>query len=350
MSRVVLTGAAGPLGRRVAARLVGHDDVDLLALDVTPAPDAPVPVLALGPTADLKRHLEGADVLVHLGSSLGPVLDGTGASGVDLELTRRLFAAAGDAGVTHLVVLSTAMVYGAWPDNPVPLTEDAPLRPNAELAFAVQKAEVERLAGEWRDAHPGTTVALLRPVLAVSEETGGWLASSSWSPRAVQAGDEEPPVQVVHLDDLAAAVDVARAQRLDGPCNVAPDGWLPPERRDELAGPTPRVRLSVRAARRVEALRHRVGLNPTPPEVLAYTRYPWVVSADRLRAAGWEPAWTNEEAFVAGHPPSPLDGLSAKRKQELSLAVTGVLLAGLAVGVAVVVRRLRRRAVELLEG
>ena len=35
------------------------------------------------------------------------------------------------------------------------------------------------------------------------------------------------------------------------------------------------------------------GSCPTP-------QYPWVVANDRLRAAGWEPRWSNEEAFVAG--------------------------------------------------
>ncbi len=337
----MLTGAGGLLGRRVASLLLADAQIELVAVDEAASSDGPTPVQALG--AEPKRVLEGATTLVHLGATLGPVLDGTGSSGVDLERTRSLLEAAGDAGVQHLVVLSTAMVYGAWADNPVPLTEDAALRPNAELAFAVQKAEVERLAGEWRDAHPGSTVAILRPVVAVCEQMNGWMASSSWSPRAVQSGDEEPPMQVVHLDDVAEALVLAARRHLDGAFNVAPEGWLPPERVEELAGPGPRLRFRARTARRIESLRHRVGLNPTPPEVLAYTRFPWVVSADRLRAEGWEPQWTVEEAFVAGHPASPLDGLSAKRKQELSLVVTGLLLAGLAAGAWALVRRLRAR-------
>ena len=41
-----------------------------------------------------------------------------------------------------------------------------PLRPDPGLAFAVQKAEIERLTSEWRDQHPGTTVTVLRPATA----------------------------------------------------------------------------------------------------------------------------------------------------------------------------------------
>jgi len=52
--------------------------------------------------------------------------------------------AAGAVGATHLVLLSSATAYGAWANNPVPLTEDAPLRPNPELEFAVRAAERDR--------------------------------------------------------------------------------------------------------------------------------------------------------------------------------------------------------------
>ena len=58
-------------------------------------------------------------------------------------------------------------------DNPVPLTEDAPLRPNPELDFAVRAAERERLAAEWRPTHPGATVAVLRPAVPVAEDGRG---------------------------------------------------------------------------------------------------------------------------------------------------------------------------------
>jgi nucleoside-diphosphate-sugar epimerase len=333
--RVVLVGAGGTLGPRVAQRLAEAADVDVLAVDgdalaaeragaTPPSPDAP---------GELKRLVDEADALVLLGGSDDALVDGTGTSGVQLSVARDVLAACSDSGVRHLVVLSSAMVYGAWDDNPVPLTEDDLLRPNAELAFAVQKAELERLALEWRDEHPGATVAVLRPALAVTDAGEGWLGASSFSPRAVRAQGEPPPLQLVHLDDLADAVVLAVTVQLDGAFNVAPEGWLPPERCRELAGPAPTLRLPARVAQPIEALRHRLGVNPTPPEALAYTRHPWVVSSDRLRAAGWQPSWSNEEAFVVGHPASPLDGLSPKRKQELSLVLSTLLLAGVGAGV-----------------
>ena len=47
-------------------------------------------------------------------------------------------------GATHLVLVSSAMVYGAWANNPVPMTEDAVLRPDVEFVYARQLATVEQ--------------------------------------------------------------------------------------------------------------------------------------------------------------------------------------------------------------
>ena len=82
---------------------------------------------------------------------------------------------------------------------------------------------------------------------------------------------------------------------------------------------------------------------PTPPELLPYTVFPWVVANDRLRADGWTPAATNEEAFVASHQAGPWATLSPRRRQELALGVSGVVIVGAAVGVVALVRRRRRR-------
>jgi nucleoside-diphosphate-sugar epimerase len=163
-------------------------------------------------------------------------------------------------------------------------------------------------------------------------------------PRAsIRAGADEPPGQFVHVDDVASAVVLAHRQRLDGPFNVAPDGWIPGEQVRALGG-APRLRLPERLTTRLAGLRWRLGLAPTPPGAIPLTIHPWVIANDRLRAAGWEPEHTNEEAYVAGHAPRPWERLSPRRRQEVALAAAAAGLAGIAVGTVVLVRRLRRRA------
>ena len=332
MTTVVLTGAGSALGRRVAAQLDATPDVDaVIELDLR---------TDRGP--DLKARIEGADSLLHLGRTDGTELDGTGAGGVDVEGTRELLETAGSVGIRTLVVLSSATTYGAWPDNPVPLTEDAPLRPNPSLGFAAHKAEVERLVAEWAREHPSATVAVLRSTVAVAEDTADWLGASLWATTPLAAAEEEPPAQFVHLDDLAAAVELARSRGLDGPFNVAPDGWISGEDLRRLAGRGPAVRLSQRVRSRLASWGWKLGVSSTPPGVVAYRSHPWVVANDRLKAEGWSPGHTNEEAFVASHRPTGWSNVSPRRRQEVALGVAGVAVLGVAVGAVVVIRRLLR--------
>jgi hypothetical protein len=96
-------------------------------------------------------------------------------------------------------------------------------------------------------------------------------------------------------------------------------------------------------AERLASLRWRLGLTGVPPGVLPYTMYPWVVANDRLKAAGWAPTHSNEEAFVEADPGSPLSRVDPRRRQLVSLGALGAVVAGAAAGLAVAARRLLRR-------
>jgi nucleoside-diphosphate-sugar epimerase len=330
---IVVTGAAGAVGRRVCAVLATEPGVVVTAIDRRALPVVP-PGVAMQrldlDTADLKPLLEGAGAVVHLASTFDPEQDDLAAARADLECTRRLFDAAGDAGVDHIVVLSSAMVYGAWPTNPVPLTEDAPLRPNPELPFAVYKAEVERMAHEWREQHPGTSMTVLRPATTLADGEVSWVARTLRAAAVMEVGEADPPVQFLHTDDLAQAVVLAAVAALDGTYNVSPDGYLDGETQRELAGRVPRLRLNEQLARRVAGFGWRHRLAHTPPGIVPYSMHPWVVASDRLRAEGWVPSHSNEEAYVVGTPPRPWAALNAKRRQQIALGAAAVLGLGLA--------------------
>lgn len=325
MVTVAVTGADSQLGRKVREILAGGDDADVRELDNAVE-------------GDLKRTLDGTDSVLHLATS--PPQTPTGAT-ADVEATRRLLDAAGAASVRHLVVLSDATVYGAWPNNPVPLTDGAVLRPNPGFTYATERAEMERLAGEWRDAHPGATVTILRPVRTPGRND--WLIRALRPGPAVPQLTDEPPVQFLDLDDLASAVALAGSKRLDGAFNVAPDTPIPGDEVRSLTGVGPRVRLPDKAADRFARWRFRSGLGSTPPELVPYTLYSWVVANDGLRSAGWRPSVSAEEAAVESHDVGPWATLSPRRRQELALGAAGVTAAGLAAGAAWALRRFTRK-------
>lgn len=258
--------------------------------------------------------------------------------------TEGFSAALADApAATHLVLVSSAMVYGAWANNPVPITEEAVLRPDVEFVYARQLGAVEQLADEWRLAAPKRTVTVLRPAVAMAADDTSGLAAALAAGMGQRFGEEDPAVQFLHIDDLAAAVVLSAEQRLDGVYNVAPDGWIAGERVRALAGAVPRLKLPDRVSEVIGDLRWRFQRGPIPPGLRGYTRWPWLVANDRLKSEGWTPTVTNEQAYVEGTESKWWTMVTPKRRQEIAFAALGTLVFAITIGIWRGVRRAQRR-------
>ena len=294
----------------------------------------------LNSSADLIEGLIGdSTVIVWLASA-----------DVDARARRRQSATEGvSAALTeavnakHLVLVSSAMVYGAWANNPVPITEEAVLRPDVEFVYARQLGSVEQLADEWRLAAPNRTVSVLRPVVGMAADSAVGLAAALAAGMGQRVGEDDPPAQFLHLDDLASAVVLAAEQRLDGVFNVAPDGWIAGERVRALAGAVPRLKLPDRVTEVISNMRWRFQRGPIPPGLRSYTRWPWLVANDRLKSEGWAPTVTNEQAYVEGTEAKWWTMVSPKRRQEIALSGLGTLLFAVGIGIWRGVRRAQRR-------
>jgi nucleoside-diphosphate-sugar epimerase len=321
MTTVAVSGTTSAIGRRIAEALRHSDSVTrVVALDD--------PGRGMG---DLKRQLAGADVVVLAAWGEGRPATDEAAARASLDDTRSILEAAGD--VHHVVLLSSATVYGAWADNRVPLTEDAPLRPNPGAHQPVARAEAERLVADWADEHPAALASILRPTVIVGADQS-WTTSVLGGLTRVRPKGSSRPVQFLHIDDLATAVARVVVDQRGGTFNVAPDGWLGDETARELTGRGLRVPLPARLARAVTG---------APAGLMPYVLHPWVVANDRLRGTGWVPAWTAEEAVVAAVRPSRWQRLSPSRRQELALGASVAAIGGLGIAVALLVRARRRR-------
>jgi nucleoside-diphosphate-sugar epimerase len=345
---VVLTGAAGALGDRVIDGLRAHSNNGLRA----------------HPSGGRRAHSDGnvIDVVVQqpgvpVGGSIGrcDVVVDLGSSDYDRRAARResvtefvaeTLGTADRLRASQVVFVSSAMVYGALANNPVPLTEEAALRPDVEFVFARQLASAEELVEQWRQSGPRRASCVLRPAVSLAAGGDSRLATAIVSGFGRRLAEADPPSQYLHLDDLAAAVVRAVTDQLDGVYNVAPDGWVAGERVRALSGERPRLPLPERFSELAAGLRWRFQRGPIPPGLLSYTLEPWVVSNGRLRAAGWVPRVTNEQAYVESTEAPWWTMVSPKRRQELTLGagVAGASLVALVVA-AVVRHRISRRRV-----
>jgi len=300
------TSVAGAIARKL--RNDGHN-----VIEATTAESA----------VELKAALAGATTVVHV---------------ADPSATDIVLEVAAGIGAEHLVLLSSAAVYGAWPDNPVPLTEDATLRPNPGINDVFARAEIERRSSEWGFDHPGCTITILRPCTVVVPGAEDWPSTDLDGVGGLGSGDGSRPVQFLHVDDLAGAVSAAVAQRPVGVRNVAPAGWITEDEARALSGgrvlPLPEpVRRAVRRIKRGKTIERGAA---------ALSNHPWVVASDALRADGWAPIYDNSEALVATRNPTRWQRLSPTKRQELSMVIIGgVVVAAI---IATVLGRRRQRS------
>jgi nucleoside-diphosphate-sugar epimerase len=265
--RVGVTGGTGRVGRFVVAGLVaaGHDVAVL-----SRRPGGPGAHLAFD-LGGAPPRLAGLDALVHAALDHVPGRY-RGGEGDDPEGfrtrnaggTERLFAAARDAGVAHVVFLSSRAVYGGYPAG-TRLDEEMPPRPDT-LYGEVKLAGEAALA---RAAQGGMRATVLRATGVYGPAGAG---RHKWADLfdAFAAGACVPPRigTEVHGGDLSAAVALALSRGLEGVYNVS-DFVL--DRADLLA-----------AFSDLTGLRGRLPPWSDPDSVSA-------MSTARLRAAGWVP-------------------------------------------------------------
>ncbi len=308
---VALTGVHGAVGWALLRRLEEDDRVRRLVLLDRFAPALPLrKVTFCG--VDLTSNLadvtvaeclarERVDTVIHAAFHAAPTRDLESAHEFEVIGTQALFRAVADNArhvgtVSGVVVVGTTMSYGALPDNPQYLDEDAPLRGGVDYPFVADKVAVESETAALR-RRTGLPTAVVRACATVGDEHT--LMARVLAPLLVPAVlGLDPLVQLVHVDDLVDAIRLAAHGRSDGPCNVAGDGVLPLSTVIKLAG---RVRAPVpEAALRatVQAL-WMVGASVVPAAHVSYLRETCVADTSRAASAlGFHPRYGIRDAIA----------------------------------------------------
>ncbi|MFN2613896.1 MAG: SDR family oxidoreductase [Actinomycetota bacterium] len=300
MSVVGVTGVSGYLGRHLLARLEAAPDVTrVVGIDVHEPVGSPKLEFHQLDVRDarLAKTFVGVDVVVHLAFRLDPIRDEERMRSINVDGTRNVLEAAAATGVRKLVYPSSATVYGAHSDNDVPLGEEAPLRANADFAYARHKLDTERLVEAFRGAHPDVVVTVFRGANVLGPSVDNFVSRLLEAPRVLTVVGYEPPLQVIHEEDFSDALAFAVSNDLDGVFNLAADGWLEPSEVLSLTGkkttPVPEE-VAFTVAERL----WRSGLSMAPAGELHYVMHPWVVDNAKLRAAGWEPRHSNRDTLL----------------------------------------------------
>jgi len=342
---VAVTGAASGLGHTLTARLAASPRIGrLIAIDGHRGDATGVTwrVVDIRDPA-LAGRLAGVDVVVHTDLDLAPDSDQRARRAFNVRGAQTVLTAAAAGRVGRVVLVTSAMVYGARPDNPVPLAEDAPLGADPDGSVVGDLLEVEHLAQRSPQANPGMAITVVRPAALVGEGVDTLITRHFEAPRLLAVKGCAPRWQFCHVDDLVSALELAATGEVTGKFAVGCDGWLEQEQVEELSG-LRRIELPAGLTFGTAQRLHRAGITPALVTDLHFVVYPWVVDCATLRQAGWKPAFDNETALQVlleqrgGH-----HAVAGRRLDRKDATITAAGATVAVIGTAAIVREVRRR-------
>jgi nucleoside-diphosphate-sugar epimerase len=307
---VGLTGATGHIGGLLLARLAASPEVaEVRSVARRPlgrslaglqgARSVHVCADVRDPAA--RRALEGVDVLYHLAAQ---VWQGGGAGGlatmaeVNVDGTRNILRARPGA----VVVVSSAAVYGAWPDNPLPLGEDDPARPNHECPYGGHKLLSEAICAQ---EHGNWAIVRLAAVLGLHADARVARAVQGYRLAVPAVRGVRQAVQWLDEGDAVGGLQ-AVGRALAGPgrgvagevFNIAPQDWLSAPEAAAVAGS--RVvtvpRWALLAGSR---LGRRLGITPFGVDRAILIDGPLALSVAKAhKVLGWRPERTSAQVLA----------------------------------------------------
>jgi ferritin-like metal-binding protein YciE/nucleoside-diphosphate-sugar epimerase len=335
--KVVVTGATGNVGTSTVKVLSESHEIDEIVGLARREPTREHPktswIEANVLTADLGEIFAGADAVIHLAWAIQPSRDAVTLERINVEGSRRVFEAAGAAGVPKLIHASSVGAYSRGPKDRE-VDEGWPTEGTPTSFYSRHKVAVERQLDRFEADNPETRVVRLRPALIFKDEAateirrlfiGPFLPNFLLRRGLLLALPrvERLRFQAVHSEDVGRAYLRAVLADVEGAFNIAAE---PPLSTGDLA-----ERIGVRSfpvpprvVRRLADLSWRMRLQPTPPGWLDMALNVPMMSSDRARAElGWEPRYSGVEALEElleglreGHgeetPPLETDSLGAR--------------------------------------
>jgi UDP-glucose 4-epimerase len=254
------------------------------------------------PTADgrLAEILaqERVEALVHAAFRTDPTPD----LEMDHELetigSLHVMHACAAAKVKRLVVASSTMLYGPWPDNPNFLSERHPLRGHPDAHSVADRIEMETLLDEWSRRYTDTEVTVLRPCWIFGPSYWNSVVRYFSLPVVPRPMGYDPLMQFVHEDDVLDCFERSVLVPHPGVFNVVGRGVLPLSTVLKLA--------RKRSLSLPSALLYRMAYYPAqgqsgdpPAAFYDYLRHLWVADGARGWEAFGEPVYSTREAWIS---------------------------------------------------
>ena len=304
--RIAVTGASGYVGTVLIRHLVEREDVDsVLAIDVR-EPNQTLGSKVTFVRQDVSEPFPGlfaeheVDTVVHLAYVLRHGRNRQANRRVNVDGTRKTLQACLQGDVRRIVYLSSTSVYGAHPNSSQAPSEEAPARPVAGFQYSEDKLESERLIEHFASTSTGVTACILRCCPIMGANANNFIASAFSKPFLVAISGANPPMQLIHEEDMVRCLTLAVLGDAEGLYNLAGAGsmgW------HEMASARGRRVFSMPAWLLYPATQLTWVLrlqSDSPAMGLDMIRYPWFASTEKIeRELGFKPQFSSRDAWEA---------------------------------------------------
>jgi UDP-glucose 4-epimerase len=314
--RVVIVGATGNVGSALVRSLAGDERISAVLGLARRVPEWPVEktswarvdLRAEDADAELARHFQGADAVVHLAWMLQPARDPVTTWRANVLGTERLLRAVAAARVPALVYASSVAAYAPGPPGGRAVAESWPTHGWPTATYSREKAYAERLLDVFSLEHPEVRVVRMRPGFIFSRESAaeqrrlflgpllfGPLVRPELSP--VMPAIAGLRLQVLRSSDAAEAYRLAVTGDARGAFNLAAEPVVDTAvlthlfHARALRLPRPLVRGAMAAA-------WRTRMAPAPPQLFdTLMRLPVMDCSRAADELGWSPRHTAQDAL-----------------------------------------------------
>jgi nucleoside-diphosphate-sugar epimerase len=244
--------------------------------------------------------LAGCDTLIHMAFIVArpysmPLAE---AASINLGGTWNICKAAAEMGVRKLVISSSVAAYSTLPDNPVPVTEETPLRGLYTSFYYNQHKHANEIWLDWLQlAFPHLIISRLRPCIVMGPNQSGKGYIQPNKTHFTSAGGRSIRLQLVHEEDLASAFLVMVQNDLPGAYNVVGDD---PATFPDMAAAAGFQVVEIPEEIIIQSAQSawENGLTAAGPEWIGETTL--ICSNEKLKATGkWTPRYTTTESFIA---------------------------------------------------
>ena len=291
--KVAITGVSSRIGAEFVSRMDRDDAVDeIVGIDIVEPKHLSKKLRFIKRDVRddrIRGDVQGCDALAHLAFLYQPPLPPQEqVYAINVDGSRNIFDSAIGARVGKIVFVSSVAAYGSFSDNPVPISEEHPIRlMTPPFYYNECKYRVERYLDELEATHKELVVTRLRPCTVASRSFSHVL-----NRRIYFDPCPEVPVQFVWIDDVVEAFFLAMMKHAPGAFNIAGDS---PLHWREIAAIAGRRCLTIpyRAALWLTETTFALGIQKkVPPGWIRMSRYPVVLDCTKAkRVLGWAPRY-----------------------------------------------------------